>query len=150
MVLVKRGKVFHLFILRKIEQENVIGDILDRKRVFLDYKNIKTFFFLRPKFTITDEKNRRKKIARTGRKKGGKGKINGCTQFYIDCFGDFGQKSFTAEELCLAVTYLKSSYINFRKFWWMLGILYTIRQLLKRMFPPGLILPVNDMFTIFN
>ena len=31
-----------------------------------------------------------------GRKKGGKGKINGCTQFYIGCFGDFDQKSFTA------------------------------------------------------
>ena len=97
MVLVKRGKIFHLFILRKIEHANVIDDILDRKKAFPDYKNIKNcFFFLRPKFTITDEKNRRKKIARTGRKKGGKGKINGCTQFYIDCFGDFGQKSFTA------------------------------------------------------
>ena len=45
MVLVKRGKVFHLFILRKIEQENVIDDILDRKKAFLDYKNIKNFFF---------------------------------------------------------------------------------------------------------
>ena len=45
MVLVKRGKVFHLFILRIIEQENVIDDILDRKKAFLDYKNIKNFFF---------------------------------------------------------------------------------------------------------
>lgn len=45
MVLVKRGKVFHLFILRKIEQENVIDDILDRKKAFLDYKNIKNCFF---------------------------------------------------------------------------------------------------------
>lgn len=45
MVLVKRGKVFHLFILRKIEQENVIDDILDRKKAFLDNKNIKNWFF---------------------------------------------------------------------------------------------------------
>ena len=37
MVLVKRGKIFHLFILRKIEHENVIDDILDRKKAFLDY-----------------------------------------------------------------------------------------------------------------
>ena len=60
------------------------------------------------------------------------------------------RKALPREELCMAVTYLKSSYINFRKFWWMLGILYTIRQLLKRILPPSLILPVNDMFTIFN
>ena len=46
MVLVKRGKVFHLFILRKIEQENVIDGILDRKKAFLDYKNIKNCFFV--------------------------------------------------------------------------------------------------------
>lgn len=32
MVLVKRGMVFDLFILRKIEQENVIDDISDRKK----------------------------------------------------------------------------------------------------------------------
>ena len=48
MVLVKRGKVFHLFILRKIEQENVIDDILDRKKAFLDYKKtLKLFFCVR-------------------------------------------------------------------------------------------------------
>ena len=46
MVLVKRGKVFHLFILRKIEQENVIDGILDRKKAFLHYKNIKNCFFV--------------------------------------------------------------------------------------------------------
>ena len=45
MVLVKRGKIFHLFILRKIEHENVIDDILDRKKAFLDYKNIKNWVF---------------------------------------------------------------------------------------------------------
>ena len=45
MVLVKRGKIFHLFILRKIEHENVIDDILDRKKAFPDYKNIKNLLF---------------------------------------------------------------------------------------------------------
>ena len=96
MVLVKRGKVFHLLILRKIEQENVIDDILDRKKAFLDNKNIKNWFFCVRNLQYLTKKKEEKKIARMGRKKGGKGKINGCTQFYIGCFGDFGQKSFTA------------------------------------------------------
>lgn len=59
------------------------------------------------------------------------------------------KKALPREELCLAVTYLKSSYINFIKFEGYLAY-YTIRQLLKRILAPSLILPVNDMFTIFN
>lgn len=59
------------------------------------------------------------------------------------------KKALPREELCLAVAYLQSSYINFMNFDGCLAY-YTIRQLLKRILPPSLILPVNDMFTIFN
>lgn len=59
------------------------------------------------------------------------------------------EKALPREELCLAVADLQSSYINFMNFDECLAY-YTIRQLLKRILPPSLILPVNDMFTIFN
>ena len=39
MVLVKNCQLFHLFILGKIDQENVFHDILARKNAFPDYKN---------------------------------------------------------------------------------------------------------------
>ena len=39
MVLVQKGPVFQLFFLRNIGQENVFYDILERKNVFLGYKN---------------------------------------------------------------------------------------------------------------
>ena len=39
MVLVKNLKIFHLFIIGKISQQNVFDDILERKKkVFLDSK----------------------------------------------------------------------------------------------------------------
>ena len=38
-VLLKKLKFFHLFIWGKISQENASHDILQRKNVFLDYKN---------------------------------------------------------------------------------------------------------------
>ena len=41
MVLVKNLKIFHLFIFGKIREESVFDDILQRKRVFLDYKKEK-------------------------------------------------------------------------------------------------------------
>ena len=34
MVLVKTLKIFHLFLLRKIGQENEFDDILERKKLF--------------------------------------------------------------------------------------------------------------------
>ena len=40
MVLVKKWPFFHLFILGKINHENVFYDILDIKNAFLDYENI--------------------------------------------------------------------------------------------------------------
>ena len=41
MVLVKNLKIFHLFIFGKISQQNVFDDILERKKIFLDYKKQK-------------------------------------------------------------------------------------------------------------
>ena len=41
MVLVKNLKIFHLFIIGKISQQNVFDDILERKKAFLDYKKQK-------------------------------------------------------------------------------------------------------------
>ena len=41
MIFVKNWSFFLSFYLGKIGQENVFYDILDRKNVFLDYKNIK-------------------------------------------------------------------------------------------------------------
>ena len=41
MIFVKNSKFFHFFILFKIGKENVFYDILHRKNVFPDYKNIK-------------------------------------------------------------------------------------------------------------
>lgn len=41
MVLVKKLKVFHLFILVIIGQENVLDDILEWMKTFLDYENTK-------------------------------------------------------------------------------------------------------------
>ena len=41
MVLVKNLKIFHLFIFGKITEENVLDDILERKKAFLDYKKQK-------------------------------------------------------------------------------------------------------------
>ena len=38
IVFVKNLKFFHPFIFGKISQENVFGDILERKKAFLDYK----------------------------------------------------------------------------------------------------------------
>ena len=40
MIFVKNWSFFLSFYLGKIGQENVFYDILDRKNVFLDYKNI--------------------------------------------------------------------------------------------------------------
>ena len=37
MVLVKKLKIFYLFLVGKIGQENVIDDILERRKAFLDY-----------------------------------------------------------------------------------------------------------------
>ena len=39
MVFVKKLKIFHPFLLGKIGKKKVFGYILDRKKVFLDYKN---------------------------------------------------------------------------------------------------------------
>ena len=39
--LLKNLKIFHLFILGKIREENVCDDILERKQAFLDYKKKK-------------------------------------------------------------------------------------------------------------
>ena len=39
MVLVKKWKIFHLFLFTKIGQENVFDDTQERKKVFLSYKN---------------------------------------------------------------------------------------------------------------
>ena len=41
MVLVEKWPFFQLFLLRKIDQENVFYDILERKNVSLGYKNKK-------------------------------------------------------------------------------------------------------------
>ena len=41
MVLVKNWPFFHLFIEDNIGQENVVYDILERKKVFLNYTNKK-------------------------------------------------------------------------------------------------------------
>ena len=41
MVLIKKLKNFYLFIFGKIRDENVFDDILERKKVFLDYKKEK-------------------------------------------------------------------------------------------------------------
>ena len=41
MILVKNLKIFHLFIFGKISQQNVFDDILERKKIFLDYKKQK-------------------------------------------------------------------------------------------------------------
>ena len=38
MVLVKKLKFFHLFVLRKVGRENVFDDILERKKASPDYK----------------------------------------------------------------------------------------------------------------
>ena len=46
MGLVKNLNFFHLFFLRKIGQENVFDNILERKKVFKDKKNLKSFNFL--------------------------------------------------------------------------------------------------------
>ena len=116
MVLVKRGKIFHLFILRKIEHENVIDDILDRKKPFQTIKTLKTVFFLCPKFTITDEKNRRKKQQEREERKEERGKSMVVHNFTLTVLEILAKKALPREELCLTVTYLKSSYINFRKF----------------------------------
>ena len=42
MVLVQKWPFFHLFFLGNIGQENVFYDILERKNVFLSYKNKKS------------------------------------------------------------------------------------------------------------
>ena len=40
MVLVKELKIFHLYLLGKIDQKNILFcDILVRKHAFLDYRN---------------------------------------------------------------------------------------------------------------
>ena len=39
MVFVKKLKIFHPFLLGKLGKKKVFGYILDRKKVFLDYKN---------------------------------------------------------------------------------------------------------------
>ena len=39
MVLVKKWKIFHLFLFTKIGQENVFDYTQERKKVFLSYKN---------------------------------------------------------------------------------------------------------------
>ena len=41
MVLVKSLKLFHLFIFGKFREESVFDDILERKKIFLDYKKEK-------------------------------------------------------------------------------------------------------------
>ena len=41
MVLIKTLKNFHLFIFGKIREENVLNNILERKKAFLDYKKEK-------------------------------------------------------------------------------------------------------------
>ena len=42
MVLIKNLKIFHLFIFGKMREEiNVLDDILERKKAFLDYKKEK-------------------------------------------------------------------------------------------------------------
>ena len=41
MVLDKNVKLFPVFILVKIGQENVLDDILERIKTFLDYENTK-------------------------------------------------------------------------------------------------------------
>ena len=41
MILIKNLKIFHLFIFGKIREENVFDHILERKKVFLDYKKEK-------------------------------------------------------------------------------------------------------------
>ena len=41
MVLVKNLKNFPFFIFGKIREENMFGDILERKKAFLDYKKEK-------------------------------------------------------------------------------------------------------------
>ena len=45
MIFVKKWQCFHLFVLRKIGQEKVFYDILEKKKkknpAFLDYKNIR-------------------------------------------------------------------------------------------------------------
>ena len=41
MVLVQKWPFYHLFILGNIGQENIVNDILERKNVFLGYKNKK-------------------------------------------------------------------------------------------------------------
>ena len=41
MVLIKNLKIFHLFIFRKMREENVFDDILEMKKAFLDYKKEK-------------------------------------------------------------------------------------------------------------
>ena len=38
MVLVKNLKIFHVFITGKISQQNMLDDILERKKVFLESK----------------------------------------------------------------------------------------------------------------
>ena len=40
MVLAKSMKSLHFFFLGKIRQKKVIGNVLDRKLAFLDYKNM--------------------------------------------------------------------------------------------------------------
>ena len=41
MILVKTLKLFPVFTLEKVAQENVFKDILERKKAFLDCKNKK-------------------------------------------------------------------------------------------------------------
>ena len=41
MVLIKNLKIFHHFIIGKMQEENVFDDILERKKAFLDYKKQK-------------------------------------------------------------------------------------------------------------
>ena len=39
MILVKKVKFFHVLYLSKIDREKVFADVLDKKKVFKDYKN---------------------------------------------------------------------------------------------------------------
>ena len=39
MILVKKLKFFHVSCLSKIDREKVFADVLDKKEIFIDYKN---------------------------------------------------------------------------------------------------------------
>ena len=47
MVLAKIMKFLYPFFLAKIGKDKVLGNVLDRKRAFLNYKNIDFCFLLR-------------------------------------------------------------------------------------------------------